>query len=83
MKITKESFINSYDAISEYCNETGEPVYIDDELVTMSIEAYEDRQHLLDLKERQLAIEIARFNGANDYSLEELDKALKKAINLN
>ena len=78
------SLRNQYSDISEYCKKTGEPIYLtkngDGDLVVMSIEAFEKREKMLQLKEKLLEVELARINGAKDYTLEELDLALKNII---
>lgn len=78
------SLRNQYSDISEYCKKTGEPIYLtkngDGDLVVMSIEAFEKREKMFQLKEKLLEIELARINGAKDYTLEELDLALKNII---
>ena len=78
------SLRNQYSDISEYCKKTGEPIYLtkngDGDLVVMCIEAFEKREKMLQLKEKLLEIELARINGAKDYTLEELDLALKNII---
>ena len=78
------SLRNQYNDISEKCKKTGEPIYLtrngEGDLVVMSIEAYEKKQALLDLKERLLDIELEQKSGAKYYSLSELDEALKEII---
>lgn len=78
------SLRNQYSDISEYCKKTGEPIYLtkngDGDLVVMSIEAFEKREKMLQLKEKLLEVELARINGVKDYTLEELDLALKNII---
>ena len=46
----------------------------------MSIDAFEKKQALLELKERLLDIELEQKNSAKYYSVDELDAALKKII---
>lgn len=78
------SLRNQYNEISEKCKQTGEPIYLtkngEGDLVVMSIESFEKRQVLLDLKERLLDIELEQRSGAKYYSLEELDAALKEIV---
>ena len=78
------SLRNQYNDISEKCKTTGEPIYLtkngEGDLVVMSIEAFEKRQALLDLKERLLDIELEQKSGANYYSIDDLDAALKKVL---
>ena len=78
------SLRNQYNDISEKCKSTGEPIYLtkngEGDLVVMSIEAFEKKQALLELKERLLNIELEQKNGAKYYSVEELDAALKRIL---
>ena len=75
---------NQYNEISEKCKSTGEPIYLtkngEGDLVVMSIESFERQQQLLALKERLLDIELEQKNGAKNYSIEELDAALRKIV---
>lgn len=83
-KMPSTVLINQYDEISEKCKTTGEPIYLtkngEVDLVIMSIESFERQQQLLALKERLLDIELEQNNGAKNYSVEELDAALKKIV---
>ena len=78
------SLRNQYNDISEKCKTTGEPIYLtkngEGDLVVMSIEAFEKKQALLELKERLLDIELEQKNGANYYTVDELDAALKRIL---
>ena len=78
------SLRNQYNEISEKCKKTGEPIYLtkngESDLVVMSIDAFEKKQALLELKERFLDIELEQKNGAKYYSVDELDAALKRII---
>ena len=79
------SLRNQYNEISEKCKKSGEPIYLtkngEGDLVVMSVEAYEKQLALLKLKERLLDIELEQRNGAKNYSLDELDSALRKIVN--
>lgn len=78
------SLRNQYNEISERCKKTGEPIYLtkngEGDLVVMSVEAFEKQQAILKLKERLLDIELEQRNGAKNYSLEELETALRKIV---
>ena len=85
MKIMPSTSLrNQYNDISEKCKSTGEPIYLtkngEGDLVVMSIEAFEKKQALLELKERLLDIELEQKNGAKYYSVDELDAALKRIL---
>ena len=78
------SLKDHYNEISEKCRQTGEPIYLTKngigDLVVMSIESFEKKQALINLKERLLDIELEQGSGAKFYSLEELDIALKEIV---
>ena len=78
------SLRNQYNEISEKCKTTGEPIYLtkngEGDLVVMSIEAFEKKQAILELKERLLDIELEQKNGAKYYTIDELDAALKRIL---
>ena len=78
------SLRNQYNEISEYCKNTGEPIFLtkngDGDLVVMSIEAYNKQQEILKIKEQLLEARLARANGVKGYSIDELDQMLKKLI---
>ena len=68
-----------YDEVSELCKKTGEPVFLTDngrdDLVVLSVEAFERAQALLALKERLIDIEL---DPGPLHSLHELDSALRE-----
>ena len=74
-----------YDEISERCKRTGKPVFLTAngkvDLVVLSIEAFEKREALLNLKERLLDIEADQNSGAKYYGIDELDDSLRKIVN--
>ena len=78
------SLRNQYNEISDYCKETGQPVYLtkngEGDLVVMSIKAFEERESILRIKEKLLEVKLARLNGAKGYSLEELEDSLKTIL---
>lgn len=71
---------NNYNDISNYCKETGEPVYLtkngEGDLVVMDIEAFSKREKMLKLREELIAVEEERLMGKKGYSVDELDKML-------
>ena len=79
--------IKLYNDISKKCKETDEPIYLtrngEVDLVVMSIETFEKKQALLKLKERLLDIELEQKSGAQCYSLDDLNLALKSIIDKN
>lgn len=76
---------NDYNQISNLVRETAEPVYItkngEGDMVVISIEAYERREKLLDLKEKLLIAEEQRINGEKTISSDEVYRKLKEKIN--
>lgn len=75
---------NDYNSISNLVRESAEPVYItkngEGDMVVMSIEAFESREKLLDLKEKLLLAEEQRINGEETISLKEVHKKLQEKI---
>lgn len=76
---------NDYNQISNLVRETAEPVYItkngEGDMVVISIEAYERREKLLNLKEKLLIAEEQRINGEQTISSNEVYRKLKEKIN--
>ncbi|HZK58005.1 MAG TPA: type II toxin-antitoxin system Phd/YefM family antitoxin [Clostridia bacterium] len=76
---------NDYSSISELAKETKEPIYItkngEGDLVVMSIEAFEKREQILDLRLKILQAEQERINGAETITVPEARKRLKERIN--
>lgn len=79
------SLRNDYTSISNMAKETKEPIYItkngEGDLVLMSIEAFERREQLLQLRARVLQAEQERLEGAETISLSEAGTRLKDRIN--
>lgn len=76
---------NEYNDISKICKEKMEPVFLtkngEGDLVVMSIEAYTNREEMLDLREKLLDAELERVNGANKYSISDVSSRMKDLIN--
>lgn len=76
---------NEYNTISDFCKEQNQPVFLtkngEGDLVVMSMEAYSYREEMLDLREKLLAAEASRLQGAKTYSIEEVDAHLEALIN--
>ncbi|MBS4029870.1 MAG: type II toxin-antitoxin system Phd/YefM family antitoxin [Clostridiales bacterium] len=79
------SLRNDYNAIAKLAHEKGEPVYItrngEGDLVVMSIEAFERREAMLDLREKLLFAEQQRLAGEPTISLDEAHKKITEKIN--
>ena len=76
---------NDYNQISNLVKESSEPIYITKngkgDMVVMSIEAFEKREKLIELKEKLLIAEEQRIKGEKTLSLEEVHSRLKGKIN--
>lgn len=76
---------NDYNAIAQLAHEKGEPVFItrngEGDLVVMSIETFEHREAMLDLREKLLFAEQQRLAGEPTISLDETHRRLKEKIN--
>jgi len=75
---------SNYNAVARIARDKGEPVYItrngEGDLVVMSIEAFERREAMLDLREKLLFAEQQRLAGEPAISLAEAHKRLKAKI---
>ena len=75
---------NEYGTISDLCLKKRETIFLtrngEGELVVMSIETYQMRDEMLDLREKLLNAEEKRIKGAKTYSLEEVDKHIMEVI---
>lgn len=76
---------NDYNSISKLAREKAEPVYItrngEGDLVVMSIEAFEKREAVLELREKLMYAEQQRLEGEPTLSLDEVQKRMKEKIN--
>ena len=78
------SLRNQYNEISDYCKQTGEPIYLtkngEGDLVVMSIEAFEKREELMRIKEQLFQAKLGRVYGTKGYTPKELESALKEVL---
>ena len=76
---------NDYTGISNLAKETKEPIYItkngDGDLVVMNIEAFEQREQMLKLRERVLKAEQERIEGQPTVSVSEARRRLRERVN--
>ena len=76
---------NSYNAVAKLAHEKKEPIYItrngEEDIVVMSIEAFELREAMLDLREKLLFAEEQRLAGEPAISLEVAHQKLKDKVN--
>lgn len=74
----------NYNEVAALCRTTGEPVYLtrngEGELVVMDIEAFAQREKMLELRENLIRVEEDRMAGRSGCSLEELDSYLGEKI---
>lgn len=79
------SLRNNYNTISKLAHERAKPVYItkngEGDLVLMSIDAFERREAMIDLKEKLLIAEEQRLNGEKTTSLDSAYQRIKEKIN--
>lgn len=73
---------NDYASISALAKETKEPIYItkngEGDLVLMSIDAFEKREQILQLRSKVLQAEQERINGEPTLSVSEARKRLRE-----
>ena len=78
---------NEYNAISDLCKRKQVPVFLtkngEGDLVVMSIEAYQFREEMLDLREKLLSAEANRLSGAKTYTAAEVSERLRELIDGN
>ena len=76
---------NDYTSISNLAKETKEPIYItkngEGDLVLMSIEAFEKREQVLQLRAKVLQAEQERIDGAETLSVSQARERLRERIN--
>jgi len=76
---------NNYISISKLAKQTKEPIYLtrngEGDLMVMDIGAFEEREALLNFKEKILAAEINKLAGARVHSLEEVEQRIKEKLN--
>lgn len=73
---------NDYGTVSSLAHQTREPIYItkngDGDIVVMSIDAFEEREKMLDHRAAVLEAEFSRLAGEPIYSLSEVRAKLKE-----
>lgn len=76
---------NEYGVISTLAHQTNQPIYItkngEGDLVVMSIEAFEEREKMLDHRARVMEAEFSRLAGDPTYSIEEVRQRLQEKYN--
>ncbi len=75
---------NDYSKISNLAKETKEPIYItkngEGDLVLMSIDTFEKREQILQLRAKVLQAEQERISGAQTLSISEARRGLKERV---
>lgn len=75
---------NDYSSISNLAKETREPIYItkngEGDMVVMNIDAFEQREQILNLRARVLQAEEERLRGAETISVADARKRLRERI---
>lgn len=78
---------NDYSSISALAKETKEPIYItkngEGDMVLMSIDAFEKREQMLELRSRVLKAEEERIRGDKTYSIDEVREMLAARVATN
>ncbi|MDD6826244.1 MAG: type II toxin-antitoxin system Phd/YefM family antitoxin [Oscillospiraceae bacterium] len=78
---------NEYNDIADFCKTENQPVFLtkngEGDLVVMSMEAYEYREEILDLREKLLEAEAQRLSGVKTFSLDEVNSLMEEIINGN
>ena len=83
MKIKSSTVLrNDYNTISTLTHETQEPIYItkngEGDIVLMSVDAFENREKVLQHRAAILEAEFSRLNGEPTYSVDEIRRKLKE-----
>ena len=72
---------NDYGMISDLAHQEDAPIYItkngEDDLVVMSIDAFERREEVLKLRARLASAEQSRLSGQSGFSIEQSRKRLE------
>lgn len=83
MKIKSYTVLrNDYNTISTLTHETQEPIYItkngEGDIVLMSVDAFENREKVLQHRAAILEAELSRLSGEPTYSVDEIRRKLKE-----
>lgn len=83
MKIKSYTVLrNDYNTISTLTHETQEPIYItkngEGDIILMSVDAFENREKVLQHRAAILEAELSRLSGEPTYSVDEIRRKLKE-----